>query len=126
MAVLLPGKSSGQRSLVGYRPKGRKELDTTERLYLLTHSQGKTFTLRERVPLPSPYPPRCQRPQRYWDLGLGSSGPEPNEIQGQLNPRWAPVMALPVSSPTINEGEFAHPSKGLRAEVVLRFPVSTR
>ena len=33
--VLLPGKSHGWMSLVGYRPWGRKELDTTERLYLL-------------------------------------------------------------------------------------------
>ena len=30
--VLLPGKSHGQRSLVGYSPWGRKELDTPERL----------------------------------------------------------------------------------------------
>jgi len=28
----LPGKSHGWRSLVGYSPWGRKELDTTERL----------------------------------------------------------------------------------------------
>ena len=32
--VLLPGKSHGQRSLVGYSPWGHKESDTTERLYL--------------------------------------------------------------------------------------------
>ena len=31
--VLLPGKSHGQRSLVGCRPWGRKESDTTERLH---------------------------------------------------------------------------------------------
>src|SRR5574341_1197543 len=31
--VLLPGKSHGRRSLVGCRPWGRKESDTTERLY---------------------------------------------------------------------------------------------
>ena len=31
--VLLPGKSHGQRSLVGYSPWGREESDTTERLY---------------------------------------------------------------------------------------------
>ena len=31
--VLLPGKSHGERSLVGYSPWGRKELDTTERLH---------------------------------------------------------------------------------------------
>ena len=32
--VFLPGKSHGQRSLVGYSPRGHKESDTTERLYL--------------------------------------------------------------------------------------------
>ena len=31
--VLLPGKSHGQRSLVGYSPWGRKESDRTERLH---------------------------------------------------------------------------------------------
>ena len=31
--VLLPGKSHGQKSLVGYGPWGRKESDTTERLH---------------------------------------------------------------------------------------------
>ena len=30
--VFLPGESHGWRSLVGYSPWGRKELDTTERL----------------------------------------------------------------------------------------------
>ena len=30
--VLMPGKSHGWRSVVGYSPWGRKELDTTERL----------------------------------------------------------------------------------------------
>ena len=31
--VLLPGESHGQRSLVGYSPRGRKELGPTERLH---------------------------------------------------------------------------------------------
>ena len=31
--VLLPGKSHGRRSLVGYSPWGREELDVTERLH---------------------------------------------------------------------------------------------
>ena len=31
--VLLPGKSHGRRSLVGYSPWGREESDTTERLH---------------------------------------------------------------------------------------------
>ena len=30
--ILLPGKSQGLRSLVGYSPWGHKELETTERL----------------------------------------------------------------------------------------------
>ena len=38
--VLLPGKSHGQRSLVGYSPWGRKELDTTERLHFHFHIRG--------------------------------------------------------------------------------------
>ena len=32
--VFLPGEFHGQRSLVGYRPRGCKESDTTERLAL--------------------------------------------------------------------------------------------
>ena len=31
--IFLPGKSHGQRSLVGYSPRGSKESDTTERLH---------------------------------------------------------------------------------------------
>ena len=31
--VFLPGESHGRRSLVGYSPRGRKELDMTERLH---------------------------------------------------------------------------------------------
>ena len=34
--VLLPGKSHGGKSLVGYSPWGPKELDTTERLHFLS------------------------------------------------------------------------------------------
>ena len=35
--VLLPGKSRGRRSLVGYSPWGREESDTTERLHFHFH-----------------------------------------------------------------------------------------
>ena len=34
--VPLPGKSQGQRSLVGYSPRGCKELDMTERLHFVS------------------------------------------------------------------------------------------
>ena len=36
-SVFLPGKSHGQRSLVGYSPWGHKELDTTEWLHFQSH-----------------------------------------------------------------------------------------
>ena len=35
--TLLPGKSHGQRILIGYSPWGRKELDTTEQLHFHFH-----------------------------------------------------------------------------------------
>ena len=40
--VLLPGKSHGLRSLVGYRPWGRKKLDMTEQLHFHFHVPTKT------------------------------------------------------------------------------------
>ena len=41
--VLLPGKSHGGRSLVGYSPWGRKELDMTERLHFTSSSSSRPF-----------------------------------------------------------------------------------
>ena len=51
--VSLPGKSHGQRSLVGYRPWGSKESDTTEQLHYY-HKPSLSFikvkgTLRAEV-----------------------------------------------------------------------------
>ena len=42
--VFLPGKSHGQRSLVGYTPQGRKELDVTEQL-THTHKHFKKLKM---------------------------------------------------------------------------------
>ena len=42
--VLLPGKSHGRRSLVGYCPWGRKESDTTEQLHFHSISIGEYYT----------------------------------------------------------------------------------
>ena len=39
--VFLPRKSLGQRSLEGYSPRGRKELDTTEQPSMHTHTSWK-------------------------------------------------------------------------------------
>ena len=52
--AFLPGKSHGWRNLVGYRPWGRKELDTTERLHthtyiLLIQIKGKYFIKFENL-----------------------------------------------------------------------------
>ena len=41
--VFLPGKSPGQRNLMGYSPGGRKESDTTERLS--THMQTQHYAV---------------------------------------------------------------------------------
>ena len=38
--MLLPGKSHGQKSVVGYSPWGRKESDTTERLHFIITADG--------------------------------------------------------------------------------------
>ena len=45
--VLLPGKSHGRKSLVGYSPWGRKESDTTEQLSFFpsSHIVGRRFTV---------------------------------------------------------------------------------
>jgi len=43
--VFLPRESHGQRSLVGYKPWGRKELDMTEQL-THTHTHTHTHTLK--------------------------------------------------------------------------------
>ena len=38
--VILPGKSNGQRSLVGYSPRSCKESDTTEQLHFHFHKKS--------------------------------------------------------------------------------------
>ena len=38
--VFLPGKLQGQRSMVGYTPQGRKDLDMTDRLSTLHKIYG--------------------------------------------------------------------------------------
>ena len=45
--VFLPGEFHGQRSLVDYSPKGRKESDTTEQLSACVHVRTHTHTGHE-------------------------------------------------------------------------------
>ena len=49
--IFSPGESHGQRSLVGYRPRGHKELDTTEetaRAHTHTHTHTVSSPLIDR------------------------------------------------------------------------------
>ena len=48
--ALLPGKSYGWRSLIGYRPWGRQESDTTERLHFHFHCSSIAPSLNSQVP----------------------------------------------------------------------------
>ena len=47
--VLLPGKSHGQRSLVGCSPWGREELDMTERLHFHFYALEKEMATHSSV-----------------------------------------------------------------------------
>ena len=47
--VLLPGKSHGLTSLVGYTPWGRKESDTIERLSLLDTVSSWTLNVFKQI-----------------------------------------------------------------------------
>ena len=48
--VFLPGKSHGQRSLVGYGPWGCKELDMSERLTYIALKEGPTILDQTECP----------------------------------------------------------------------------
>ena len=66
--VILPGKSHGQRSLVGYNPWGHKESNTTERLLSLTQTVGEVMQIlvtsfkRSLHALLQSVPQPCSRP----------------------------------------------------------------
>ena len=60
--VLLPGKSHGQKSLVGYSPWGRKELDTTEHTFFLLSGLYSSVQISHSVMSDSatPWTASCQ------------------------------------------------------------------
>ena len=47
--VLLPGKSHGQRGLVGYSPKGHKESDMTKHTYTHMSYSLKAFIMMKKI-----------------------------------------------------------------------------
>ena len=42
---VFPGESHGRKSLVGYSPRGRKEMDTTERLHFLVTNVPHSYKI---------------------------------------------------------------------------------
>ena len=48
-AVFLPGKSHGQRGLVGYSPKGHKESDMTKHTYTHMSYSLKAFIMMKKI-----------------------------------------------------------------------------
>jgi len=75
--VFLPGKSHGQRSLVGYSPRGCKELDTTEHTHTLPsqprENQGFCEVLWER--LWAPWERRTERMRKAKQSAQGQGLP---------------------------------------------------
>ena len=65
--VLLPGKSYGQRSLAGYSPWGRKELDTTERLSM--HAVVVTM-----IVLKNNYDSGCDLSPWFYSISVNTAG----------------------------------------------------
>ena len=94
--VLLPGKSDGQRSLVGYSPWGRKKLDTTEWLHFHFSLSFSKLTLDFIIPLYL---------KRYFDevqCKFGEGNGNPIRCSCLENPRdrearWAAVYGVAQS-----------------------------
>ena len=66
--VFLPGESHGRRSLVGYSPRGRKELDTTEQLHFHMVVEARESALKSGTqPWRASY--AALSLDLYWDTG---------------------------------------------------------
>ena len=65
--VLLPGKSHGRRSLIGYSPCGHKESDRTEQLHFHSHLHGPKEMIPDTKGWPQANEPEL-RSTRSWRL----------------------------------------------------------
>ena len=92
--VFLPGESHGRRSLVGYSPRGRKELDTTERLHL-----HLLFCNREQGSCQSIISQKCQKVDTY-------------TLHFYTLHSWASQGALVVKNPPSRAGDMRDPWLG--------------
>ena len=73
--VFLPGKSHGQRSLVGYSPWGCKELDTIERLHSLHTLSLEKAMATPALPTPNSPPPVFLPGESHRQRSLVGHGP---------------------------------------------------
>ena len=94
--VLLPGKSHGQKSLIGYSPWGRKESDTTEWLHSLSgeleHPRCEnTFYIIEH----------SDSPRSFHHKKLKSHGDWPLHILPINAKLWGLLLSLAQSCPTL-------------------------
>ena len=84
--VFLPGESHGQGSLVGYIPRGHKELDMTERLTDI-HSKfiwfGNVLLLIESS--------LGEKSRYFGKLGRREQGMKPGELLGACVPQSPPI-----------------------------------
>ena len=84
--VLLPGKSHGWRSLVGYSPWGRKELDMTEQLHFHFHSLEKEMATHSSV--------------LAWRIpGTGEPGGLPSMGWHRVGHEWSNLAAAAAAAP---------------------------
>ena len=108
--VLLPGKSHGQRSLVGYSPWGRKESDTAERLHLTSVKCPKARLLQLLIPgmstrgqhflLPAPLITVKQSPRDSCAWVGNENGTCQNSTQGLMFQYFYSLIFTPRKIPT--------------------------
>ena len=115
--VLLPGKSHGQRSLVGYSPWGRKESDTTERLHFtslhFTSGSLSTCTLFQSV-IGFPAESNSGEPSLYAVLETPSTSCQAPPPAFQEFPKVQELVSSPrtlhgISGPGLSKAQVFQP-----------------
>ena len=100
----LPGKSHGQRSLMGYSPWACKELDTTEHAH--THLLSKLWSIPGSRPRPPLSAPGFQKVNRIGGQEVPSHG-----VPHLLSAPW---LTLPCDA-TLSQARSTTVSRWLRA-----------
>ena len=96
--VLLPGKSHGQRSLVGYSPRGHKELDMTERLHFhLVLAWALKMGRNDQVQSPS-----------KWEESFSTGPPPETGVDGKQGQGSPGEYFMNYNTPPIRKGHFCY------------------